>query len=89
MEMKHNDLKTLYCHKCGQSIKPGNSIIIDVNTCVYCCDLCLFEDYGLSYIDYLRREDKTSNYMDLGILDIKYSGTYDISVLGTLMNEGD
>lgn len=23
MEMKHNDLKTLYCHNCKQSIKPG------------------------------------------------------------------
>ena len=35
MEIKHNDLKTLYCHKCKEEIKEGDHVIIDVNNCVY------------------------------------------------------
>ena len=83
MEKENNNSKTLNCHFCKKEIKPNDHIIIDENNCIYCCDKHLFYDYGQdeAWRKYQRRKDKTTNYIDLGLMDIKYSGDYDKNCL--------
>ena len=73
-------LPVLQCNNCKKEIREGDELIIDANDFFYCSDRCLFEDYGQDYDEYLNREDQDSNFIDLGILDIKQGGPY---------NEGD
>ena len=90
MEIKHNDLKTLYCHKCKEEIKEGDHVIIDVNNCVYCSEKCLFIDYGQDHewAKYRRRKDKSVNFIDLGLMDVSYIGDYNKNCM-KYINEGD
>ena len=80
MEKEKIELPALQCNNCKKEIKEGDELIIDTNDCFYCSDRCLFEDYGQDYEEYLNREDQDSNFIDLGLMDIKQSGPY---------NEGD
>ena len=81
MEKENNNSKTLNCHFCKKEIKPNDHIIIDENNFIYCTDKHLFYDYGQEEVwrKYRMRKDKTNNYIDLGLMDIKYSGSYDRS----------
>lgn len=74
-----SELKTLFCHNCKDEIREGDHVLIDVNHCVYCSDKCLFLDYGQDQVwkKYNQRTDKTTNFIDLGLMDILYSGNYD------------
>ena len=81
--MENEELKTLNCHFCKKEIKQNEHVIIDENNCFYCCDKHLFYDYGQdeAWRNYQRRTDKTISYIDLGLMDIKYSGDYNKSCL--------
>jgi hypothetical protein len=81
MENGKENLPVLQCNNCKKEMREGDDLIIDTNDCFYCSDRCLFEDYGQDYEEYLNREDQDSNFIDLGILDIKQSGPYNESDL--------
>ena len=81
MENGKENLPVLQCNNCKKEMREGDDLIIDANDCFYCSDRCLFEDYGQDYEEYLNREDQDSNFIDLGILDIKQSGPYNESDL--------
>ena len=65
------------CKNCGEKIKEGDTVLIDVNGYPYCSEECLFLDYSQDYKQYKNRADKSVNFVDMGLFDMKYIGNLD------------
>lgn len=74
-------LKPLKCRNCGNEIEEGDEIYIDSLNHVYDSEICLFAAHRKSYRKYEARKDRSSNFIDLGLIDMKYIGDYDSSAL--------
>ena len=64
-----------------------NRIIIDQQNKVFDCEVCLFDYHKKSYKRYVNRTDKLDNYIDLGLIDVKYDGSYYEGVIEEVTEE--
>ena len=69
------------CKNCEEKIKEGDTVLIDVNGYPYCSEECLFLDYNQDYKQYKNRVDKSMNFVDMGLFDMKYIGNLDEQAL--------
>ena len=77
-----SEQKEVKCRVCKDRIDVPDqygrtlSIIIDKKGKVFDSEECLFYYHRKSYQKYLNRSEQLDNYIDLGIIDVKYHGDY-------------
>lgn len=88
-----SEQKQVKCQVCKDRIDVPDqygralSIIIDKEGKLFDSEECLFHYHRRSYTKYQKREEKIANYIDLGIVDVKYHGGYYDGVIEEVMEE--